>query len=142
MRWCNLKLFSNWIEDVSFSLHFERDTDVCVGVCVCLSVCVCDTVCPLKGGKKKKKNNGLGFQQKQQLMIKRFYCQAVCRVTIIMLRSFEQPETLLLIRVCVAAGSKSLWHLIFKTEEVSRVDTRYETGVSVEVWLLNLLFLQ
>lgn len=66
----------------------------CVSACVLAraSVCVfvCDTVCPLK-------RNGLGFQQKQQLMIKRFYCQAFCRVTIIMLRSFEQPETLLLV---------------------------------------------
>lgn len=28
----------------------------------------------------------------------------------------------------------------FKTEDVSRVDTRYETLIAVEVWLLNLLF--
>lgn len=76
-------------------LYFERDSAcVIVSVRVCSRVCVCvfscDTVCPLK-------RNGLGFQQKQQLMIKRFYCQAFCRVTIIMLRSFEQPETLLLV---------------------------------------------
>lgn len=89
-RWCNLKLFSNWIEDVSlfFILKGIRHVWLCQSVCVC--VFVCDTVCPLK-------RNGLGFQQKQQLMIKRFYCQAFCRVTIIMLRSFEQPESLLLV---------------------------------------------
>lgn len=111
VRRFNLKLFTNRIEDVSFFFILKENRCVwfCQRVCDCVRVCacVCDTVWSLK-------RNGLGFQQKQQLMIKRFYCQALCKVTIIMLRSFEQPETLQRAHPRVAAGSKMLWHLILK----------------------------